>query len=343
MTTRSTRRAGYTIIELLVSMALIMTIMAILSMAFVEGLKTFGSLRATADMSQKLRTATTTIRNDLSNFHFDGAIRPSDPGFGSTVLPREGFIRIYQGGASVSEGTDGLNPSYLANPNLCPATGQILHLSVKLRGNRPEDFFACYLPGPLGAAGSLGASTTFFNQPGDARNQTLDMVYYSQWAEVMYYLVPTGAATSPLGGASQPLYGLYRAQRLLVANTLNLPAGGGAGFASVMSINPGNSNFNTPADLTTVANRSLNPTALPGADISTLVASNVVSFTVRPIMQPPTAGQGQGGGGMPIAFDTNYDSATANPNALLYGVEISIRLWDLKSSQTRQITIIQDL
>jgi Prokaryotic N-terminal methylation motif len=342
MTIRSTRRAGYTIIELLVSMALIMTIMAILSMAFVEGLKTFGSLRATADMSQKLRTAATSIRNDVSNFHFDGAIRPSDPGFGSTVLQREGFICIYQGGNGqpVIEGTDANGIQSLL------ATNQILHLSVKLRGNRPEDFFACYLPGPLGAAGTLGASTTFFNQPGDARNQTLDMVYYSQWAEVMYYLVPTGSATSPLGGASQPLYGLYRAQRLLIANNLSFAAGAGAGFTSVMSVNPNTGNFNTSADVTNLnlaagvtTNRALSPTAPPPPDISTLVANNVMSFTVRPIMTPPNVTSGPG----PIAQNTNYDSAAPPPGKSLYGVEITIRLWDLKSSQARQITIIQDL
>jgi type II secretory pathway pseudopilin PulG len=343
MTTRTTHRAGYTLIELLVSMALIMTIMSILSMAFVSGLKTFGSLRATADMSQRLRVATGVLRSDLSNFHFDGAIRPSDPGFNSSVVPREGFFRIYEAAAPQVEGTDGINKSYLA-------TNHALHLTVKRRGNRPEDFFVATLPGQLD--NSLGASTTFFNQPGDARNQTSPTQYYCQWAEVLYYVWPiAGATTAPIGGAPQQLYGLYRAQRLLVANNTNLgPAG--AGFSTVMSVNPNTGNFNTPADVTNInlpngvtTNRGLSSATPPSPPtIDTLLVGNVISFTVRPIMVPPNAvGNNTPQTSMPIAQGTNYDSATATPNTLLFGVEITIRLWDLKSQQTRQITIIQDL
>jgi len=369
MRTRTTRRAGYTLIELLVSMALIMTIMSILSMAFVTGLKTFGSLRATADMSQRLRLASSTLRSDLSNFHFDGAIRPSDPGFSTTVIPREGFVRIYQSQApspTPSDGTDAYgNNSPFANPSACGGSGQVLHLSVKRRGNRPEDFFVANLPGgPLGAAGTLGSSTTFFGQPGDARNQTSDNQYFCQWAEVMYYLSPiAGATTSPINGLqAQPLYGLYRAQRLLVANNTSLGAANAANGLA-MSINATTGNYNTPADLTTAANRALNPTntVAAGPTIDTLLVGNVMSFTVRPIIRLYQAGTPPQLG-LPATFDVSWDSASPPADPVwqqyvtknqgvspsvqlvpLFGVEISIRLWDLKSSQARQITIIQDL
>src|SRR5262245_61577955 len=49
------RRSGFTIVELLVAMALILFIMAILSEAFVAGLKSVRDLKAVADMAERLR------------------------------------------------------------------------------------------------------------------------------------------------------------------------------------------------------------------------------------------------------------------------------------------------
>lgn len=335
MRIRTSRRAGYTLIELLVSMALIMTIMAILSQAFVTGLETFGKLRGTAEMSQRLRTGTTVLRRDLNADHFDARIRPSDPGFGSSVLPREGFIRIHQGGAMLSDGTaDGL-PSIIA-------TGHVLHVAVKLRGNKPEDFFVAGVP----SNAALMNNSTFFNQPADARYQTADNRYYSQWAEVCYYLqaIPN-ATTNPAGGAQQ-LYGLYRAQRLCVADNRALSgqvATGTAGYEqmSVKDDGTGKYRFNTPSDLTTLANRAMDPTAPAAANVDTLLLSNVISFTVRPIVS--TLNVNTGGWSVPAVTDGSYDSTSPPANTRLYGVEISIRVYDQKSQQSRQITLIQDL
>ena len=50
------RRSAFTIVELLVALALIMFIMAILSEAFVAGLTTFRNLKAVADMAERLRS-----------------------------------------------------------------------------------------------------------------------------------------------------------------------------------------------------------------------------------------------------------------------------------------------
>lgn len=334
-----TSRRGYTLIELLVSMALIMTIMAILSTAFVQGLETFGKLRATAEMAQRLRTATTVLRRDLSADHFDARIRPSDPGFGTSVKPREGFICIRQNAVPLSEGTVDGNASLIGRPGASDA-GQVLHLAVKLRGNRPEDFFIAGVP----SNATLMNQSTFFNQPADARYQTADSLYYSQWAEVVYYLqaIP-GAGTNPNGG-SQPLFGLYRRQRLCVADNraLTTVATGTAGYEQ-MSVkdNAGMYRFNTPSDLTDAAKRAIDPTAPGAAGVDTLLMSNVTSFTVRPILSTKNAATNAWS--VPAATDTSYDSASPPANTLLFGVEISIRVYDLKSEQSRQITIIQDL
>jgi len=341
------RRQGYTLIELLVSMALIMTIMAILSEAFVTGLEAFSKLKAIGDMGEQLRTASTVIRDDLNCDHFDARIRPCD--FSNGVKPREGFIRIYQGAAATPEGScDGITSWY--------ATSHVLHLGVKRRGNRQDNFFTASVPNgsPL-----LTASTTFFNQPSDARYQS--SLYTSQWAEVCYNLQPIMIGASQQTASGTPLFALYRTQRLCVADSTAINAANVApdpGYAQMSLRPPGNAAplvFNTPADLTTTANRSIDPTNTANiVSNDQLLLSNVISFSVRPIARwvSPNAVGGIGTlNGMPTTNDglfanlygNNYDSASAISQGALMGVEITIRVWDLKSRQARQITIVNDL
>ena len=55
-------RRAFTIIELMVSMALILFIMVILTEAFSAGMETFRQLKALGDMQERLRTATSILR-----------------------------------------------------------------------------------------------------------------------------------------------------------------------------------------------------------------------------------------------------------------------------------------
>ena len=75
---RATRR-GFTLVELMVAMALTMFIMVILSEAFATGLDVFSQLKAIGDMEESLRAASTALRNDLAADHFIGKRRLSDP------------------------------------------------------------------------------------------------------------------------------------------------------------------------------------------------------------------------------------------------------------------------
>ncbi len=90
-----TERPAFTLVEMLVAMALILFIMVILSEAFVAGLESFRQLKAIGDMEERLRTASVEIRRDLSADHFEGKRRLSDPNFWDIPL-REGFFRIVQ-------------------------------------------------------------------------------------------------------------------------------------------------------------------------------------------------------------------------------------------------------
>ncbi len=237
------RRQGFTLVELLVSMALIIFIMAILSGAFQAALGTFRNLKAQGDLAEKLRATTQILQRDLAADHFEGTRRLSDPTFWNNGPPQQGFFQIYQGSAGIPEGLD---PSNIGSYR---SIDHRLAFTVKLRGNDMGDFFSAsaagsgnvwippvppattptpvvpQLPGGLG----IGAITAF--GPPESRYQPLPGVagvtgYNYQWAAVAWFLQPqinptTGqpdtTAPDPATGASPvPLYTLYRRQCLLV-------------------------------------------------------------------------------------------------------------------------------
>src|SRR6516225_2972593 len=72
------RRSGFTLVELMVSLALTVFMMAILSEAFVVGLEAFRKLRAMAELEQGMRTVEAILRRDLAANHFEGDKRLSE-------------------------------------------------------------------------------------------------------------------------------------------------------------------------------------------------------------------------------------------------------------------------
>ena len=91
------QRSGFTLVEMMVAMALTIFVMVILSECFILGLETFSGLKAVGDMQEELRTTTTLLRADLSLDHFEGKRRLSDPVANFTnERIREGFFVIGQ-------------------------------------------------------------------------------------------------------------------------------------------------------------------------------------------------------------------------------------------------------
>jgi prepilin-type N-terminal cleavage/methylation domain-containing protein len=302
-------RRGFTLVEMLVAMALTIFVMVILSQAFVTALQGFRELKGLGDMQARLRTAATILRRDLAADHFEGRRRLSDANFWNTALgggpPREGFFRLYQG---VGAG-DAIEPT---DPDGMPSrrkTGHVLHFTVKTRGNNRQDFFSATVP--------TGSPLSVYGNP-DARYQTV-ATFNSQWAEVAYFLWrdPALPLTAPPGANGTPLFALYRRQRLAVPdnNKYNWgPPGATVAYNPVVygqiSIaptanpnNPGKTYFNSPMDLTIPQRRfGMNPapgsgglpaTYAPQTDFSgnltgnDLVLSNVLSFDVQVIANPP--------------------------------------------------------
>jgi hypothetical protein len=263
----------------------------------------------------------------------------------------------------------------------------MLYFTAKLRGNGRGDVFSAGVPA---ASPLLARPTNFFGQPVDAQYQGEpgSNAYTSQWAEVLYALVPNDTFA---GGT--PLYSLYRLQFVVVPDNsqvnnqvpLGLPLSRDSlnGYYEMscwpIETNPGDPGsafslyFNVPGDLTNPTRRTayslLNPvnakppgnapaTALvrgpfsrlsPGVWSAGLLLSDVVSFHVRALTCNTSTGVQDPYFIDLSSFDTcdpraiNPDSAQVPPGFVLKALQISVRIWELKTQQTRQITIIQDL
>lgn len=384
MRTRS--RAGFTLIELMVSMTLTLVIMSILAQAFVIALDMFTGLKGIGDMQQNLRTATVLLRNDLGNDFFEGKRRLSDPTLisanakiqaGFFALKQNSAVSVTVGASYYNEGTD-LNamPSFRA-------VDHFLYFTVKRKGNRQQDFFTTVLndlttPSTTTspALNTFFSSTTAYNVGvNQLNNETLTNVYPpapgspqnlafygSQWAEVLYYLVRTGSTEEPNNPASiigTPTFALYRAQFVMVPDSTNLvnkignvqfPIFGG------MSCYPGTNGFLTfysPQDAALPTNnRTFNPATfvspttmaaidprLPSA--STLVLPNVISFQVQ--VMPAVGGTtfvDMPGSGL---YDTTQFNVVGANTFGLKALQITMRVWDNKTRQARQATIVQDM
>src|SRR6516165_7567863 len=107
-------RRGFTVIELMVAMALTLFIMVILSQAFIASLDTFSGLKGIADMQANLRAAEVLLRDDLSQDHFEGkrwlssqTTANSTPDLAARH-PQAGFfaLRRYNNNLTPTEGTD---------------------------------------------------------------------------------------------------------------------------------------------------------------------------------------------------------------------------------------------
>jgi type II secretory pathway pseudopilin PulG len=207
------KRAAFTLVEMLVSMALILFIMVILSQAFTTGLQVFRQLKGLGDMEERLRSTSQILRRDLAAYHFENYRKLSDPTFWTTGgPPQQGFFRIWQSQSITSvppavtslinEGKDGDN--ILSTR----ATTHILHFTSKLSGQGQGDFVTSSLPPSVAALVSAGQDGRY--------NPTIGTSSYrGRWFEVAYFLRPVGITT---GASGVPLYALYRRQRGIIDN-----------------------------------------------------------------------------------------------------------------------------
>ena len=145
-------RYAFTLVELLVSMALILIMLSIMSQAFVIATTTMQGLRDAVEMQEKVRPVLALLQRDLGAYHFEGSKKLSDPDFWKNGPPDQGYFMVWQESpydsfeGTTVEGNDGVKFSRSAS-----LANHMLAFSVKLSGNSPEELFKTQIPTALGS------------------------------------------------------------------------------------------------------------------------------------------------------------------------------------------------
>ena len=82
-------KKGFTLVELLVSMAIIIFMLSIMSQAFVIATTCMSGVKGVGELLDKGRPVLAVLQKDLSAYHFDGYKRLSDADFWNNGPPRQ--------------------------------------------------------------------------------------------------------------------------------------------------------------------------------------------------------------------------------------------------------------
>lgn len=332
-------RPAFTLIEMMVAMALALGIMLILTESFKMALDFVRGANSTGEMISQLNGAGLLMTRDLRAEHFlpdatkpNNGVKLSDqrldwnggvgPAGATWTAPPGGFFRIHAPNPGVEQvDAQGFNINY-------PAVNHQLHFTSILAG-----------------AANTGTFSTIATASG------VPTPFASQAAEIAYFLAPMGKKTSNLAGG-QDLYNLIRRQRLVAMTTTDQPTlAPAAGDTEVISaVGP---NVNTMASIMNPANR-MALTQLPvgspryGEDI---VVSNVLSFEIQADWTPhasqagsttPPATFASGNTDAPYHFLTGgaFDTGATPPPQYVQikSLQIIIRIYDPRLKAARQNT-----
>jgi type II secretory pathway pseudopilin PulG len=262
-------RNAFTLVELMVAMALIILMLSIMSQAFVIATGTMQGLKEVADMQEKIRPAITLLQRDLGANHFEGSKKLSDPEFWDNGPPKEGYFMLWQDQAY--EPASGVEPygnessfNGVSFSRSAAKANHMLAFTVKLPGKSPNEFFESRSFSPFfGNIFFNGAGTPLGMNDANIRRFESDINYiHSDWAEVAYFLGPHNAAGVVTADGntdgkanpsvlSLPYYNLYRQQRLVLPSYniagVTLPP---AGVNEEISCELATFSFNKPSDLT---------------------------------------------------------------------------------------------
>ena len=300
-------RNAFTLVELMVAMALIILMLSIMSQAFVIATGVMQGLKEVADMQEKIRPAITLLQRDLGANHFEGSKKLSDLEFWDKGPPKEGYFMLWQDKASdVAEGVTN-NVTFSQSAALA---NHMLAFTVKLPGKSPNDFFDSGLGASFGNIFFNGAGTPLGMTDSNIRRfESNANLIHSNWAEVAYFLGPHNAGATPVADGntdgknnppSLPYFNLYRQQKLVLPSFnisgVTLPVATAA-IKEEISCETSTGTFNKPSDLTVpwkrMGNRTLNHLGNrvgplfsefvnPSSKVNTdIIATNVISFDVK--------------------------------------------------------------
>jgi len=301
-------RLGFTLVELLIAMALIILMLSIMSQAFVIATGTMQGLKEVADMQEKIRPAVNLLQRDLGANHFEGSKKLSDPEFWDNGPPKEGYFMLWQDQArDVAEGATN-NVTFSQSAALA---NHMLAFTVKLPGKSPNDFFESSFGGAFGNLFFNGVVGTPLGMTDSniRRFESTPNLIHSDWAEVAYFLGPHNAGVTPVPDGNTdgkdnppalPYFNLYRQQKLVLPSFnisgVTLPVATAA-IKEEISCETSTGTFNKPSDLTVpwkrMGNRGFNQLGNrvgplfsefvnPSAKVNTdIIATNVISFDVK--------------------------------------------------------------
>ena len=311
------RRPAFTIIELMVALALVLFIMSIIAQVFGDASEAFRSQRAKAELSEKLRFLTQSIRADLRSRHFERGRRLSDPNFWQEGPPKSGYFRLEQQRFQTGSTSSALDNFPVGTPN----ENHVMAFTSFLSGKTQGSFHSCrldLLPGFMNWKNGVGFPVPPLSL-GDTRFEETTSTYNSPDAEVAWFLGPSTDFTEyamqdePLAPSpgSVKLYKLYRRTWLMLpeepASPYSAPVPLAADLAQRISVVPGSVppllNIQTTAQspsvdvpmrraigaympglgaaVSTWQTAGFNSGTTPAESPDYLVADNVLSFTVE--------------------------------------------------------------
>ncbi len=256
------KRSGFSLVELLVAVTLMIFILLLLTQAFKSGIDAFRNMRAAGNLQEKLRGAQDVIRQDLSAPHFNGSFLPGmqGPNLRDQRLdligwrpPTGGFFRIHQHSSSYySEGAD-LDGLYSTiGPNSGAAFSDQIHFTAYLSGNDNGKYYSGYADQTNPNFGNDIFDLPAYNFPTSSGTR----LFATQWAEIAYFAVANGTSTFGAGVAgSLPLYTLYRRVRLLPSIPIPKMSIQNPPYDDVSGSDNYNANYNTMETIGSPLNR----------------------------------------------------------------------------------------
>ena len=206
--TNRSPRAAFTLIELLIGMAVTVLIMSILSYCFQKSMQAMSAMRAQGDAADQLRALTTVMKRDFKadrHLPADGSAGTLNRGrrisdyqmnIAGSAGPASGFFYL-ESPPSTNEGNDGSFDCFRNAPNATYTFGTRIWFTSVLPGGDDANLYTATSP-------SIGGT-----------------VYSSEAAEIAYFLqqMPGGSNTAPFGGTVLPLFNLHRRQRLVALDS----------------------------------------------------------------------------------------------------------------------------
>jgi len=362
-----TKRQGFTLVELLVSMAIIIFMLSIMSQAFVIATTCMQGMKTVGELIDKVRPVMTIMQRDLAADHFDGTKKLCDPDFWEYGPPREGYFSIIQGGVSEQETpSSGSVKYYISNSAI---SNHALTFTSKLPGKNPTEFYTAEYPTTHKARmnaiynypnSNFATNPAYMMVQNARRFDFISDIIHCKWAELAYFIKPNGSvvakdsAAIPLR-ADLPLHDLYRQQRVILPDVFDMNKAGipnvpGVPFNLFSHYVDSTTNkvvFNQPADVTApwkrFGNRGAAPSALPNfkafadptglndvGNNSDLLLTNVISFDVRIINDSNLdfLHLYESGSGALVGY-TNYNA----PYADTFNSKVVFDTWTMERSQ----------